>query len=177
MANYMKYLLITMVLSSLVLVFWNQVPIISQTVHAVLDPTFGYLLGLNGSPTLGMFIIIICLSFITTLVQKYGTDQATLKELKKEQKILQGEMKKYKDNPQKVMELNKKQMEFIPKTMELTMRPVMYTAVFFVLFFGWFRDYFLTVDFKFLGFLSWVWFYLIFSIIFGTVFRKILKTA
>jgi len=175
MMKYMKYMFIMLALSSLVLLLWNQVPIINQTVHAILDPTFGSLL--NRNATYGLLIIVMIFSLITTLVQKYGTDQATLKELKKEQKILQEEMKKYKDNPEKLLELNKKQMEFIPKTMELTMRPVMYTAVFFVLCFGWFRDYFATVDFKFLGFLSWIWFYIIFSIVFSTIFKKILKVV
>ncbi len=170
----MKTLLIVTFVSMLVALFWNQVPIISQTVHAVLDPSIGVLL--NWNVTYGMIIVVIILSFIMTLVQKYGTDQETLKEMKKEQKILQAEMKKYKDNPDKLLELNKKQLEFIPKTMELTMRPVMYTMVFFVLFFRWFHDYFSEVEFKFLG-LSWIWFYLIFSIIFGSIFRKVLKTA
>src|SRR4030042_2338689 len=116
----MKMFLIILLLSSLVALLWNQVPIINQTVHAILDPTIGGIL--NWNVTYGMILIVVFLSFIMTLVQKYGTDQATLKELKKEQKILQGEMKKYKENPEKLLELNKKQMEFIPKTMELTMR-------------------------------------------------------
>jgi uncharacterized membrane protein (DUF106 family) len=170
----MKTLFIVTAVSMLVALFWNQVPIISQTVHRVLDPSIGKLLKWN--VTYGMFIIVIVLSFIMTLVQKYGTDQATLKEIKKEQKILQQEMKKYKEDPEKLLELNKKQMEFIPKTMELTMRPVLYTMVFFVLFFRWFSEYFTTTEFRFLG-LSWIWFYLIFSMVFGSIFRKLLKTA
>jgi len=171
----MKMFLVIFALSMLVALLWNQVPVINQTVHAILDPTLGSLL--NWNATYGMLLIVAVLSFIMTLVQKYGTDQATLRELKKEQKLLQGEMKKYKENPEKLLELNKKQMEFIPKTMELTMRPVMYTIVFFVLFFRWFSDYFATVEFEFLGFLSWIWFYIIFSMIFSTVFRKIMKVV
>ncbi len=171
----MKMFLIILVLSSLVALLWNQVPVINQTVHAILDPTLGALL--NWNATYGMIMIVAVLSLIMTIIQKYGTDQATLRELKKEQKLLQEEMKKYKENPEKLLELNKKQMEFIPKTMELTMRPVMYTVVFFVLFFRWFSDYFATIDFKFLGFLSWIWFYIIFSMIFSTILRKLMKVV
>jgi len=171
----MKMFLIILALSSIVALLWNQVPLINQTVHAILDPTIGVLL--NWNATWGMIIIVAVLSFIMTIVQKYGTDQATLRELKKEQKLVSEEMKKYKENPEKLLELNKKQMEFIPKTMELTMRPVMYTIVFFVLFFRWFSDYFANVDFKFLGFLSWIWFYIIFSMIFSTLFRKAMKVV
>lgn len=171
----MKTLLIVTLISMAIALFWSKVPIISQSVHGILDPTFGALL--NWNTTNGMFLIVIVLSFIMTLVQKYGTDQETLRELKKEQKMLQQEMKKYKDNPDKLLEFNKKQFEIIPKTMELTMRPVMYTIVFFVLFFRWFNDYFSVTEFKFLGFLSWIWFYIIFSMVFGTIFRKLLKVA
>ena len=39
---------------------------------------------------------------------------------KKEQKILQEEMKKYRDHPEKMAELSKKQFAFFPKTMKLT---------------------------------------------------------
>jgi len=171
----MKKLLFVFAIAALVALFWKQVPIIQQTVHFVLDPTAGALL--DWSLTYGMLIIVFVLSLIMTFVQKYFTDQETLKEIKKEQKLLQAEMKKYKDNPEKLMELNKKSLEFIPKTMEITMRPLMYTMVFFVLFFRWFNDYFAAVDFKFLGFLSWFWFYLIFSILFSTILRKVMKVA
>ena len=171
----MKTLFIVFAIAAVVALFWRQVPMIQQSVHAVLDPTAGGILDWN--LTYGMIIIVFIISLIMTLVQKYCTDQETLRELKKEQKLLQQEMKKYKDNPEKLMEFNKKQLEFIPKTMELTMRPLMYTMVFFVLFFRWFNDYFVEVTFKFLGFLSWFWFYFIFSIIFSTILRKSFKVA
>ncbi len=171
----MKLFLIIFVLSILVPLFWNQVPIISQTVHGALDPTIGALL--NWNVTYGMLIVVALIGLIMVLIQKYFTDQETLREIRKEQKILQEEMKKYKDDPQKLMEFNKKQLEFFPKTMELTMRPAMYTLVFFILFFRWFSDYFTANPVKFFGFLSWFWFYIIFSIVFSVIFRKIFKVV
>ena len=91
---------------------------------------------------------------------------------------MQEEMKKYKDDPAKLLEFNKKQMEKIPETMKITMRPLMYTMIPFILFFRWFGDYFTALEgFKFFGFLSWFWFYLIFSIVFSTILRKVLKVA
>jgi uncharacterized membrane protein (DUF106 family) len=171
----MKSLIIVFALSIAVALFWNQVPIISQSVHYLLDPSLGNLL--NWNATLGMIIIVAGLTLITVLFQKFGTDQATLRELKKEQKLLSEEMKKYKDDPEKLMELNKKQLEFIPKTMELTTRPLIYTAVFFVLFFRWFNDYFIAQEIIFLGFISWFWFYIIFSFAFNFLFRKLLNVV
>lgn len=169
----MKLLFVVFAISLFVGLAWDAVPIIKQSVHFAFDPTVGKLL--NWNVTYGMLIIVILLSLVTTIVQKYGTDQETLREIKKEQKILQEEMKKYKDNPQKLMELNKKQFEFLPKTWEITMRPVMYTIIPFILFFRWFGDYFTIVSFKFLGFLSWFWFYFIFTIVFSSIFRKVFK--
>jgi uncharacterized membrane protein (DUF106 family) len=60
------------------------------------------------------------------------------------------------------------------------MRPLLYTAIPFVLFFRWFADYFSNpffAAFRFFGFLSWFWFYLIGSIIFSSIFRKVLKVS
>ena len=174
----MKILFFVFVLSFLIGIWWNSIPVIKQGGHFILDPSVGKMLDWN--VTYGMVIIVVVISLITTLVQKYGTDQETLREIKKEQKILQEEMKKYKDNPEKLMEFNKKQMEFIPKTMEITMRPIIYTIIPLVLFFRWFNDYFSSealAGFKFFGILSWLWFYFIFTIIISLVFKKVFKVA
>jgi len=171
-----KPIVFIMLISLAIAGFWNSVPVIKDTVHAILDPSAGVLL--NWNLTLGMLILVFVISVITTIVQKYATDQETLRELKKEQKILQEEMKKYKDHPEKLMELQKKQFEFIPKTMKLSMRAIVFTGIPFILFFRWFMDFFTAIgDPKFFGFLSWFWFYLIFSIIFSSILRKIFKVV
>ncbi len=164
-------LLVTMIIAFA----WGRVPFIKQTVHSILDPTAGKLL--NSNITWGMILIVFIITLVTTIIQKYGTDQSELKKIRGEQKILQEEMKKYKDNPEKILELNKKHFEFIPKTMDLTMKPLIYTAIPFVLFFRWFGDYFSGIgnNFKFFGFLSWFWFYFIATIVFSTILRKVLK--
>jgi uncharacterized membrane protein (DUF106 family) len=169
-------LIIVMIISLVLVWLWDKVPIISETSHLVLDPTLGTLL--NWNINLGMIIIIIIISFVMTMIQKFATDQETLKELKKEQKILSEEMKKYKEHPEKLMELQKKQFEFIPKTFKLTSRPIIITGIPLILFFRWFNDYFGAIpDFKFFGFLGWIWFYLITTIIFSSIFRKIFDVA
>jgi uncharacterized membrane protein (DUF106 family) len=127
---------------------------------------------------LGMLLVIFIITLITTIIQKYATDQKALKELKQEQKILQEEMKKYKDNPAKVSELSKKQLEFIPRTFKLTSRTVLFTGIPFILFFRWFYDFFASIGSPlFFGFLSWFWFYLIFTMIFSSILRKMLKVV
>jgi len=171
----MKIMLLVMVISFLIAGLWNKFPAISNSVHAVLDPTAGKLLAIN--IYFGMLVVVFVFTFATSLAQKYGTNQEELKKIKGEQKILQEEMKKYKEHPEKLLELQKKQLEFLPKTMDLTMKPLIYTFIPFILFFRWFNDFFTVNPFKFFGFLSWFWFYLIASIIFSSILRKLLKVA
>ena len=167
---------IVLVISMLIALMWNQVEFLRNIIHSILDPTAGALI--NWNITWGMILIIIFISLATTLIQKYATDQKTLKELRKEQKLLQQEMKKYRDDPQKMLELQKKSFEFIPKTMKLSMRAFAYTAIPLILFFRWFYDIFNAMDNPhFFGIFSWFWFYLIFTLVFSSVFRKILKVV
>ena len=169
-------LIIILFISMAIASLWNTFPIIKNSVHSVLDPSAGALLVWN--LTIGMLIVVFIITLITTLIQKYATDQKALKELKQEQKILQEEMKKYKDNPAKISELSKKQLEFIPRTFKLTSRSVLFTGIPFIFFFRWFYDFFTSIgEPKFFGFLSWFWFYLIFTMIFSSILRKMMKVV
>ena len=167
---------IVMTFSMLIYAFWDKVPFIKDFIHSTLDPSIGILLTWN--ITIGMMIIVFLITLTTTLIQKYTTDQKQLKELREEQKILQEEMKKFQNNPEKVAELSKKQMEFIPRTFKLTSRSILFTGVPFILFFRWFNDFFITLgEPKFFGFLSWFWFYFIFAMIFSSLLRKWMKVV
>lgn len=169
--------IIFVTIASLVIAFyWDKIPFIKNSVHSVFDPSAGGLLKLN--LTLGMLLIVFIITLITTLIQKYTTDQKALKELRQEQKLLQEEMKKYKDNPEKIKELSKKQFEFFPKTFKLTSRSVLFTGIPFLLLFRWFYDTFTAMGQPmFFGFLPWFWFYLIFTMIFSGILRKLLKVV
>lgn len=168
--------LLVLIPGLLVALLWNQIPAIKQLIHLVLDPTAGILLTWN--VTLGIIIVTGVISLILTLVQKYTVDQEEMRRLKKEQKDIQEEMKKFRDHPEKMMELNKKQMALLPETMDLSMRPMIYTSLPIILFFRWFNDFFITAgNPKILGFMSWFWAYLIFSIIFSLIYRKLFKVA
>lgn len=166
-------MIIIMLLSFGVAALWNYIPAVKSVVHLILDPSAGLLL--NWNVTIGMLLITAIITLITTILQKYLTDQNLLKTIKEEQKLVQQEMKLVKSNPEKSMELSKKSMELTMKTLPMTMRPAMYTIIPFVLFLRWFNDYFTTNPMHILGFMSWFWAYLIFSIIFSSIFRKLLK--
>ncbi|OIO41786.1 hypothetical protein COX97_00950 [Candidatus Pacearchaeota archaeon CG_4_10_14_0_2_um_filter_05_32_18] len=169
-------IIVVMFASMAIASLWNVIPQIRDSIHYILDPILGSLLDLN--LTFGMLGITLIITLITTLIQKYGTDQETLKKLKNDQKKLSDDMKQYKNQPDKIMELNKKQFEFMGEMMKHSMRPIIYTGVPLVLLFRWFVDYFdKMADFRFFGFLTWLWMYLIFSIIFSTILRKVFKVA
>lgn len=175
MSKSIKSLMIVMAVSLGIAFFWPRLSIISQSVHYVLDPTAGTLL--NWNATVGIALFALAISLGITLIQKYTTDQETLRQIKKEQKLLQAEIKKYKHDPEKVMALNKKQLEFLPRTMEITLRPIMYTSIPIILFFRWFNDYFAANPVKIFGFMSWFWAYILMSFIFTPIFRKLFKVA
>jgi uncharacterized membrane protein (DUF106 family) len=169
----MGIIFLVMLISVGVATLWNHVPVIGQSVHAAFDPTIGVLLDWN--VTIGLLIITAILNLITTLLHKYITDQDLLKSIKEEQKLVNEQMKLYKDNPDKTLELSKKSMELAMKTMPITMRPVVYTAIPFILLIRWFGDYFKTHTVKILGFMSGLWAYIVFFIIFSIIFRKLFK--
>jgi len=154
---------------------WNatlfgQKNFLKNIIGSVLNPSLGVLLHWN--IYIGFLVVVALTSLILTLAQKYLSDQAELKELRKEQKILQEEMKKFKDHPDKLMELNKKQLEFIPKTFNLTMKPLMYTSVPIILLFRWFGE---ALNPVFGGW--WILYYLIGSLVFSSIFRKVFDVA
>jgi len=164
-------LIIFMIFTLIFAGLWDKVPAIKNAIHFVLDPTVGFLL--NWNLNLGMLIVVLVITIVTTIVQKYATDQKTLKELRVEQKDLQKQMKESKDHPEKVMELQKRQFAMMPKQMKLSMRAIIYTGIPFVLFFRWFNDYFIAAESpRFLLGLTWFWFYLIFAMVFSAILRK-----
>jgi uncharacterized membrane protein (DUF106 family) len=169
-----RLILFIMFITFFIAFFWDKLEFIKNSVSYLLDPSIGFLL--NWNLNLGMLIIVFFLTLITTLVQKYATDQETLRELKKEQKEVQKEMKKYRENPQKILELQKKSFESFPKMMKLSMRGIIFTGIPFVLFFRWFYDFFNFIgNPKLFGIMNWFIFYIIFSLIFSSIFRKIFK--
>lgn len=166
-----KVALVVLAFGMLFTFIYPHIPILGQSLHFVLDPTAGALLSWN--PTIGMLVITAFLSLLITLAQKYLTDQNELRRLKSEQKLLQEEMKKYKDHPEKLLALQKKQLEFLPKTMDITMGSIVYTSIPLLLFFRWFYEYFAANPVQIFGFMSWFWAYLLLSLVFGMIYRKV----
>ena len=133
---------------------------------------FGGLIGWSISGSL--LVISFIMSLIVTLVYKWTTDQELMKSLKAEIKDIQKKMREFKDSPEKMMELQKPLKEKTIAQFKHGLRPTLYTFLPFILLFGWMKEVYSSEGAILLG-LSWIWIYIISSIIFGTILRKILR--
>lgn len=170
-------LMTVLTLFSFVVIFlWEQIPAIKNTAHMILDPTAGALI--NWSVTEGTLILFFIISFLMTVIQKYTTDQKTLKELKEQQKEINKEMQQYQKNPEKMLEINQRSMKLMGEIMSLSMKSSFITFIPLVLLFRWFNDTFTSLgDPLFFGFINWIWLYLISVLVFGGFLRKWMKVA
>ncbi len=171
----LKGVMIVLLISLAIAFFWDNIPAIKQTAHLALDPSAGRILDYNHD--LGMIIIAGFIALFTTIIQKYTVDNETLKKLKDDQKKIQADMKTLKENPEKLLQLQKESMQKAGEMMSLSMRSFSYTAIPVILFFRWFSDYFVKFSppIKIFGFFNWFLAYIILSIIFSIIFRKMFK--
>lgn len=168
----LKLVFIVMLASLVIVWLWDKIPQIKDFAHKILDPSVGQLFDWN--ITYGMLIVVFLISIVMTIVQKYTTNQEEIKRIKAEQKKINEDMKKFKDDPKKLTEVQKNLLPLTFELMQHSMRPIVYTGIPLILFFRWFHDYFSAIpEFKFFGFLGWIWFYLIFTILFSSILRKI----
>jgi len=116
------------------------------------------------------------LTALVTLVYKFVTDQKLMKEIKDEMDSLRKEMKQFKDDPERMMTIQKQVMEKNMKYMLQTLKPTLVTLIPILFIFGWLREYYLGLgDPAVLWGLGWIWVYIIFSIVFSLGLRKLLK--
>jgi uncharacterized membrane protein (DUF106 family) len=108
-----------------------------------------------------------------------------MRELKKELKSMQQKIKESKDNPEKVKDLNSKLMSTNMKYMKQSFKPMLITMVPFLIIFHLLRDTYagmviipLPFTLPIVGsYLGWLGTYFLSSIVFTTVFRKLLKVV
>ena len=94
-------------------------------------------------------------------------------------------MKLHKESPQKVMELQKQAMEKNLVLMKHSMKPTLYTFIPLIIIFGWIRTTFgapageanpVLWHIPLLGWgLTWLWIYLLVSIVTSMLIRKLFK--
>lgn len=142
----------------------------------VLDSFFNLLFKwvIDIDPTFGIAFIAFILTFLITLIYKYMTDQEFMKKTKQEIKDVQKEMKNHKHDHKKVMELQKHAMEKNMKYMMQSFKPMLITFIPIIIMFGWLRKTYELSDPLLFGW-GWIWWYIIFSILFSMIIRRVLK--
>lgn len=121
------------------------------------------------------------ISFGFALAYKVFGDQATMRELKKDLKKYQKLMREHKHDAEKVKELSAESMKLNMAYMRKSMKPMMITFIPVIFIFQWLRATLsgtIIIPLSFWpGHLGWLGTYILFSLMFTTVFRKLLKVA
>ena len=122
-------------------------------------------------PKISIAIFSVVVTLVSTLAQKWLTNQEHLKSLKKRQKEIQKELKGCKDD--KIMkELNLEMMKIVGVMFKSSMKPMFVTIVPFLLLFMWLRGIYSPVMGS-----SWIWYYIGYSVVASIVLRKVFKLA
>ncbi|MBR9706702.1 DUF2208 family protein [Candidatus Pacearchaeota archaeon] len=123
---------------------------------------------IQGNPRVAIIFFSFLVTLFITVITYYMTDREKMKAIRDRQKLLRKEMKQYRDNPQKMMELNKQLMADFPEQMKHSMKPMLVTIIPLLILFSWLRSTFAQTAIA--G--SWFWWYLVSSIIFSMFLRK-----
>jgi uncharacterized membrane protein (DUF106 family) len=102
---------------------------------AFFDSAFGFLL--NWPPLLAIAVVSFAISLLITLIYKWTTNQQEMKRLKDELKEHQAKMKSHKDNPEKMMAIQKQAMAVNMQYMSKSMKSTFITFIPILLIFGW----------------------------------------
>ena len=143
----------------------------------VLDSFFDSIFGwaIQRSPLTGMVVVAFTLTLLVTIVYKIMTDQDMLKNIKQEMKDIRKEIKSASQDPTKMTELNKRSMEKSMTQMKHTLKPTLVTMLPLIFALTWLRNTYETLTLNFFGISSWLWTYIILSLIFSISLRKIMK--
>jgi len=131
--------------------------------------TFTELMVSNPKVSIAVFSVIV--TFLSTLAQKWLTNQEHLKSLKKRQKEIQKELRGCKDQCL-MKELNSEMMKLTGVMFKSSMKPMFATIIPFLILFAWLRGIYVPVMGN-----SWIWYYIGYSLVASIVLRKVLKVA
>ena len=141
--------------------------------NSIFNPIFGNMI--ESYPTTTLIFISFLLTFFVSIFYKIFTDQKLMKALKEEMKEIRADLKKFAHDPEKTLQLQKASMQKSMEHMKHTMKPTLITMLPLLVVFTWLREVYATKVVSFLWFESWLWIYILTSIIFSMIIRKILK--
>lgn len=121
-------------------------------------------------PKISIVVIGIIVSFFITIITRYVTDVDKMKFMKQRQKELQAEMKKHKDNPEKLSEINAEMMKHSLELMKHSLKPTLISFLPIIILFKYLHGIFDPVVGGW-----WVGYYIGGSIVGSMTFRKLFK--
>ncbi len=123
-------------------------------------------------PKSSIIIFSLIVSLISTVVTKYTTDQTMLKSIKDRQKELQKELKekKYSPTDKRYMELQNEILGLTGKMFKSSFKPLFITMIPFLLLIYFLRSVYVPLMGN-----SWLWYYIIPSILVGSLYKKLFK--
>lgn len=125
----------------------------------------------HSNPRTFVILASILVSLFISGVNYFVLNKERMREIKARQKALQEEMKNHKNNPQKMMELQKEMFSHMGESLKHSMKPMLITFIPIIIFFPIVRTALL--DTAIGG--TWFWWYLGASIIASIIFRKLFK--
>lgn len=125
------------------------------------------------NPKLSIIVLAVAITFVITLVTKKFTNQDRMKELKAKQKECQKQMKEHTSNPEKMKELQSEMMSCSGEMMKSSFKPMLITMLPLLLLFGWIRGVFALTSLA----SSWIWYYIIASMVSSIALRKVMDVA
>ncbi len=102
---------------------------------AIFDPIMRPLLMVP--PVVSVLIIAAAIALLTTIVYKLVTDQHVMKSLREEMQKSREKMKKFKDDPDKMLKIQKQAMDKQMQYMMQSFKPTFITFLPIILIFGW----------------------------------------
>lgn len=108
--------------------------------NPILDFIFGPLLKLP--PFWAILLLSLILSVLIVLIYKWTTNQTLMKQLRDDVKNYQQQMKQQKEDPKKVLEIQKKIMDANIQLMKHSFKPTLITLLPIILIFGWVNAHF-----------------------------------
>ena len=141
----------------------------------VLEGFFNTIFGkvIEASPLGGLVLVAFILTLLSSLAYKWLTDQEKMKSLKEELKEHQKMMKESKDNQER-LDLQKKAMDKNLQYLTHSFKPLLVTFIPFLIVFNWLRGAYSPLG-PLIGPLNWIIVYLVASVLFSIIIRKVLK--
>lgn len=121
------------------------------------------------NPKISIIIISLIATIFITVVRYFLTNREKMREIRDKQKKLREEMKMFKNNPEKMLEINKKMLEDFPEQMKESFKPMIVTLIPLLILFKWLLSIYAETAIS----STWLWWYIVTSIIFSIILSKV----